>query len=468
MPTESGLKVTGFQVTRTLDRLVYDLLRTLRDTLSDPKVDLLRNQDDVDVLEFRILALLSQPLYVKHLLWRDYHVPAAEKWHRIRTPRKDEVRIHDEAINYLYKVLRRRLGLAQNLKERLPSMHQLLQAGCRLGSAEWGWPNATIKRDPGLSPRHPDAVPFQRTVEALERQCREWAREQAHQGADADTGIVARRRAQFGPPWLIVADCVAEIIAELSLFHDVLRALPTPLPAEFAEDAEFQKHFQAVVQSLNERYGLLRSCGLGPQMWFDSEALSVNVLEDIKKLRRGVTERREAQPDEKRPIAYETCFNALKGENARFAGCKTFGEFVETEVGNLLVWGGHAPLLSDEPTPGGRESENGDESGVDRDYDPDALEIEPTREEADRYIARCPELARDALMKAVVRVALAGRALDEPEILAELRGLIDQNDLHKQKFGKFKDDRALVKALCNHAQQIVQRHQQRLNPKSPS
>lgn len=466
MPTESGLPITGFRIARTLDRLVYDLLLILRNTLSDPTVDLLHDQDDVEMLEFRVLELLSQPLYVKHLLWRDYKKSSAEKWHLLRTARGEKLWIHDEAINYFYKVLRRRLGLAQNLKERLPSMHLLLQAGCRFGPAEQGWSDATIKRDPGLRPRHPEVVPFRRTVEALERQCQELAEEKVKsQGADADAGIVARRRAEFGPLWLIIADCVAEVIAELSLFHDVLRPLPTPLPAEFAEDAEFQKHFQAVVQSLNERYGLLRSCGLDPQVWFDSEALSVNVLEDIKELRGSVAERRKEQPDQERSIAYESCFNGLKGGKAKFAGCKTFSEFRETEVGALLVGGGHVSidpdLLDDD------ESKDDDESGVTRHFDPDEFGDEPTREEAKQYIAQYPELARDELMSTVVRVAFAGRALDEPEIMAELRGLIDRNDLHKKKFGAL-TDRSLVKALCNQAQQIVQRHQQRINRKSPS
>lgn len=458
MPTE--LRVTGFRITRTLDRLVYDLLLILRDTLSDPTVDLLRNQDDVDILEFRILALLSQPLYVKHLLWRDYKQSSAEKWCLLKTARGEKLRIHDEAINYFYKVLRRRLRLAQNLKERLPSMHQLLQAGCRLGPAEPGWPNATIQRDPGLSPRHPDAASFQRTIEALERQCREWAREQANQEADADASIVARRRAEFGPLWLIVADCVAEIIAELALFHDVLRTLPAPLSAEFAEDEKFQKYFQTVVQSLNERYGLLRSCGLDPQRWFDSEALSVNVLEDIKKLRSSVAEYLKKQPDEERYSAYQTGFNTLKGQGTRFAGCKTFSEFVETEVGAVLVWSGYGPLPPDSPAGGGK-SENGDESGDAPHFDPAEVEDEPARDEAEHYIARRPELAHDALMRRVVRVAFAGRALDEPEILAELRGLIDQNDLHRRRFGRLTPPQ-LVKALCDHAQQIVQRRQQRV------
>ena len=460
-----SLRVTGFQITRTLDQLVYDLLLILRDTLSDPTVDLLHNQDDVDILEFRVLALLSQPLYVKHLLWRDYKKSSAEKWHLLRTARGEKLRIHDEAINYFYKVLRRRLRLAQNLKERLPSMHQLLQAGCRWGPAEPGWPNATIQRDPGLSPRHQDAVSFQRTIEALERQCREWTREQtkskdAAADTDTDSGIVARRRAEFGPLWLIVADCIAEVIAELALFHDVLRTLPVPLPAEFAEDEKFQKYFQTVVQSLNERYGLLRSCGLDPQRWFDSEALSVNVLEDIKKLRSSVAEYLKKQPDEERYSAYQTGFNTLKGQGTRFAGCKTFSEFVETEVGAVLVWGGYGPLPPDSPTDGG-ESENDDKSGANPDFDPDAIGDEPTREAAEHYIAQYPELARDTLMSMVVRVAFAGRALDEPEILAEVRRLIAQNDLHRQRFGRLTTPQ-LVRALYDRAQQIVQRRQQRV------
>jgi hypothetical protein len=360
-------------------------------------------------------------------------------------------------------------------------MHLLLQAGCRLGPAEQGWPGTIIERNRELSSRNLDAAFFQRTAEALERQHQELAQEQAKRQdakADGDNTIVARRRTEFGPLWLIVADCAAEIVAELSLFHDVLRTLPTPLPAGFAEDAEFQRRLQRVLESLNERYGLLRSCGLDPNTWLGSEALSINVLKDIKELRRCVTRRLKSQPDEKRAHIWETCFNTLKGEKAKFAGCSTFSEFLETEIGTLAVWGGYSPLLPDAPAlvlrrilvnwlAEDRESEADDQSEVAGSFDPDDLDYELTHAETERYLAQCPDLARDALMSQVVRVVSAGRTLNEPGILAELRRLIDQNDRYRRRFGALPDHK-LAKALCERAIQIIQRHQQRFSPQSPS
>lgn len=456
MPIESELNVTGFRVTRTLDRLVYDLLLILRDTLSDPEVDLLHNQDDVENLELDVLELLSRPIYAKCLLWRDYH-PTGETWHRFTTPRGDEKRVYDQAINYFYQLLRRPLGLAQNRKERPTNMHLLLQAGCRHGPAERGWPEVTIRRDHALRPGDPETDAFARTDEALSAQHQAWSEALASARDDpASTAptIALRRHAEFGPLWLIVADYVAEIVPELSLFHDVLRTLPTPLPAAFAEDAEFQKRLQKVLETLNERYGLLRSCGLDPNRWWSVDALSVSVLKDIKALRQRVAQHGRDQPDKARAHAYETAFNTLKGGKSKFAGCATFSAFMETEVGHALLWGDYLPLPPADSVEDDDDAE--DASDVSGSSPADPATAEWTSEEADRYIAQYAPLADDALMTRVVQVIFAGHTLDEPEILAELHRLIDQNDLHRRRFGKLPDHK-LTKALCEHATALIQR-----------
>ncbi len=291
MPTESGLKLTGFKISRTLDRLVHDLLLILRDTLTDPNVDLLRNKNDRNRLDFKVLERLSQPPYVNDLLWRNYATYGEEKGKRITPPKGESFWLSFEADNYFRTVLQRRLGVANSLKGKPTSMHLLLQVACRFGSAEQGWPSVEIKRDKEQKPYGLDKIFFQRTAEALNRQRQELDREPTrHRDCEADdvNTIAQRERDNFGPLWLIVGDCATEIADELSLFYDVLQALPTPLRIEFAEDGNFQERLQKVLEPLNTRYGRLRSCGLDPKIWFDTSDLSIDVLKKIKEMRDGV------------------------------------------------------------------------------------------------------------------------------------------------------------------------------------
>lgn len=286
------LAVRGFRITRTIDMLLYNLLLILRDTLSDPETDLLGNQDHVDILEYRILDLLSRKYYVENLLWRNYkgaenEQPLCQKLDLHNNP----IRVYDQAANrnsiesaengeyltqdeefvflngfalnleaeyYFYHILRRRPELAQKQKEKPTSMHSLLQLWCHFGSAEQGWASTHIKRDKSMSPCGLDAPFFRRTAEALDRHQREVNQNQATD----NNSIATRRREEYGPFWFIINGSSAEINDRLSLFHDVLMLLPTPLPAEFAEDMKFQNRIQDVLETLNTRYGLLRSCGL--------------------------------------------------------------------------------------------------------------------------------------------------------------------------------------------------------------
>jgi hypothetical protein len=278
-----------FKISRTLDRLAFDLLLILRDTLSNPQIDL-RKKKDQDTLDVRLLALLSQPLYVRSLLWRDFRQDPADKWHPAgRTAEGREFRIYDEANNYLYRVLHRRLRLIQQLKEQPTNMHLLLQALCRFGPTGQGWAQATILRDPSRSKNLGDNALFRCVAKAL-RQVRQHLRSDS-----SDRALLQRRRLEFGPLWLVVGDLAVEAPEELSLF-EMLNAVPTPLPPAFAEDAEVQKRLRRVLEALNERYGLLRSCGLDPDSGLDCDDPSINVLKEIKELRQCAARRRRDGP----------------------------------------------------------------------------------------------------------------------------------------------------------------------------
>ena len=70
---------------------------------------------------------------------------------------------------------------------------------------------------------------------------------------------------------------------EMSLW-DTFAATPTPLDKPF--DREIKKQLQSVIDALNKKYALLRSCGLEPEDWLDRESLTIAKLKDLKCLRK--------------------------------------------------------------------------------------------------------------------------------------------------------------------------------------
>ena len=432
-----------FTISRTLDRLAFDLLLILRDTLSNPRIDLLRKDKDRDALAVRLLDLLSQPLYVRSLLWRDFRDPVGKRYPAGKTVAGRVVSIHDEAIDYLYGVLHRRLRLIQQLKEQPTNMHLLLQALCRFGPAGQGWGKATIQRSHGRSENLGDNPLLRRAAEAL-GQVRQQPRSDP-----SDRALLQRRRLEFGPLWLIVGDWAVEVPEELSLF-ELLSAVPTPLPSAFAQDADVQKRLRRVLEALNERYGLLRSCGLDPDSWLDDDEPSINVLKDIKALRQCAAGRRRDSPNLTAEHAYEACFNALKGEKQKFAGHAGFAPWLTTAAGSQVV---HGKVLSLDELPDIADPER---ESDDFDWD-----------EVKSYIARAPELAQDELMKYYFQLIYFGdQNLEEPEILAEIRRSIDNHPADKRRFGALPPD-ALAKALRKQAEQIIERILRRLTNRRP-
>jgi hypothetical protein len=94
------------------------------------------------------------------------------------------------------------------------------------------------------------------------------------------------------------------------------------------------------LESLNEKYGLLRSCGLPPEEWLNSAELSIARVKQLKQLRKRANEL--IANGATREIAYRNAFVSLTQEGGNIAGFTTFGEFLASPVSRRLfpqdVW----------------------------------------------------------------------------------------------------------------------------------
>jgi hypothetical protein len=189
-------------------------------------------------------------------------------------------------------------------------MHLLLKKLCQYGNPESLWQSVELKRDKNQIPTDDDHFSFQRVAMQLAAQCR--------QLGNHGNEISQRRREQYGPLWLSLEHGVAEVPAELALFFGVLEILPLPLNPDFADDPELQHLLSRVLESLNERYMLLRYCGLNPDPdrsnWMEREELSINVLREMSKLKKRVKDNLVADQEPHLELTYRQVFNQLKGE----------------------------------------------------------------------------------------------------------------------------------------------------------
>ncbi len=313
--------VRGFQLNTILDRLALDVLGILEQCL-------VRAPLDRDRLHLAILLTLSRRIYVEGLLYRDYRVDRESQWYNWSLPDGSAARIHEQGIVYLHKVLSRRPKLARRLRHEPGNMQLLLRLLCRHGPAEYGWRRAEIRRDKTLEAKG-EAPDF------LQPLALELAAQRARLGDDYSDNS-KRRREEYGPLWLIRGDCCAEVPEEMALF-EVLDASPLPLGRDFAEDAELQLMVVRVLDALNERYTLLRSCGLDPEVWHDRDEPSIARLRDMKQLRKPAEELLRLGIEEDNVDAYRRAFNQLKGSEKQFAGCATFDDFATTEHGMAIL-----------------------------------------------------------------------------------------------------------------------------------
>jgi hypothetical protein len=344
--------IRGFQINTILDRLALDVLGILEQCLT-------RAPLDRDRLHLAILMTLSRRIYVDNLLYRDFRLDRDSQWYNWTLADGSDVRIHEQGIVYLHKVLSRRPRLARRLRDEPGNMHLLLHLLCRFGPPERGWAAAEIRRDRTLEAagEAPDFLqPLALELAALRERLGDEYSEESR-----------RRRGEYGPIWLIRGECSAELPEELNLF-EVFDALPVPLIAAFAQDHELQRMLARVMDSLNERYMLLRSCGLDPEHWHDRDEPSISRLRDMKQLRRAAEELIRLSVEDDTVHAYRRAFGDLKAGAKQFAGCAVFDDFATSEVGMAMLR--YATLSLDEPL---ATDDEGDEwSRLEAIADPDA------------------------------------------------------------------------------------------------
>jgi hypothetical protein len=313
--------IRGFKINTILDRLAVDVLRILDQCLC-------ATQFDRDRFHLAVLLTLSRRLYVTNLLYRDFRVDRDSQWYSWSLPQGGSARVHEQSIVYLHRVLARRPRLARRLRHEPGNMHLLLGVLCRHGAARYGWPKTEIRRDQALVAQG-DAPEF------LKPLAFELAAQRARLGESYGEES-QRRRGQYGPLWLIRGECTAELPEEMSVF-DVVDAVPVPLDGEFAEDAEVQLMLVRVLDALNERYMLLRSCGLDPELWHDRDEPSIARLRELKRLRQDAEELLRLSIESDNIDAYRRAFDAAKGEAKLLGGFADFDEFATSEVGMAIL-----------------------------------------------------------------------------------------------------------------------------------
>ncbi|MGI9435402.1 MAG: hypothetical protein ACR2Q4_11330 [Geminicoccaceae bacterium] len=313
--------IRGFKVTDIVDRLALDMLRLLKDILSAPHFE-------QDRLYLGLLLTISRKTYVNKLLYRDYSADKETQWYSLPMPDGSDAKVHEQSVAYLQHVLSRKPKLARRLQHEPGNMHLLLGAFCRFGTSDKTWADAEVRRDQELElfDQAPDFyTPLGRTLAAL---CKSLGTDYSPEST--------RRREQYGPLWLIRDVCTAEVPEELSLF-DVVEGLPLPLDSNFTSDPELQRLVVRVMDALNERYMLLRGCGLNPAYWHDRDEPSIARLRDMKRLRQAADELLRLGIEESNIQAYRRTFNDLKGSAKTFAGFASFDDFASDETGMSML-----------------------------------------------------------------------------------------------------------------------------------
>ena len=437
--------IRGFKINTILDRLAIDMLSLMETHLS-------AEDADRDRYYLSILLTLSKKLYVSQLLYRDFRAAGDQQWHRYQLAEGKVAKVHEQSIVYLHQVLMRRLKLARRLKHEPGNMHLLLAQLARFGKGDEDWAAVDIRRDASLETDEGSADFSARLAAKLAKQ---------REALGDNFGDEARRRRdEYGPLWLTRPPNAAEMPEEMSWF-DVIDAAPAPLDAGFTGDVDAQRLVVRVLDSLNERYTLLRSCGLDPERWLERETPSIAKLRDLKRLRRQAEDYLRQSIEDEQVRSYRRAFDDLAGEDGQIAGFDSFDDFATSEVGMAIL---RYPIQSLDDAIGGDDDDD-DRSRHDLLADKDAEDIEErlARQEAagdwvSRLITDRPGWFDPAMRYFFEKVLGRGRPLypeegDEgvlfdPDFLALIAG---DDELDGQ------DDEALAAALYRRAQKLIKR-----------
>ncbi len=437
--------IRGFKINTILDRLAVDMLGLLDSHLAQSPLDR-------DRYCLAILLTLSRKLYVGQLLYRDFRAAGDQQWHRYTLPGGKSVKVHEQSVIYLQQVLMRRLKLARRLKHEPGNMHLLLAQLARFGPVAGGWSEVGLGRNAGRKASE-HAEDFREPLaNALAAQRRALG--------DGFGDEARRRREEYGPLWLTRREDAAEMPEEMSWF-DVVDAAPVPLEDGFVADPETQRLVVRVLDSLNERYTLLRSCGLDPERWHERDTPAIAKLRDMKRLRSQAEDYLRQSIEDDTVSAYRRAFEDLAGGSGQLGGFDGFDDFATSEAGMAML---RYPIQSLDDAIGGDDDDDersrhdllADDSAV------DAEERFARQEAADDWVTRLLEDRPgwfDPVMRYFFEQVLGhGRPLypeEEDEGILfdqEFLALIAGDD---ELAGQ--DDEALAANLYRRAQKLIKR-----------
>ncbi|MCK4494098.1 MAG: hypothetical protein KAU26_08590 [Methylococcales bacterium] len=283
-----------------------------------------------DRLTVKIMLSLNKKFYRRELLFRDYSQKASDLLIDYVMPSGHIEKLHIESIYYTEEILSRRLTIVSKQKSLPSNMHMLLLMLCRYNLNDC-WQRTKIKRR-HTEPSVTDPF-FKKTETIAKKQCKKLIKVSA---------VSETYRKKYGCFQLVSGRNSAELIEEISLF-DLIEVMPLPLKPEITSQSTwFVPLIERIVSSLNENYGLLRSCGLPPQEW--RGALSIGKLRDLKLLKKTTDSLLKTGQQRELNLAYQQAFleiqvHKTKNPNklAKLAGFYDFIEFSHSKVGTALL-----------------------------------------------------------------------------------------------------------------------------------
>lgn len=428
-------------------KLSFDILKILHDALTDITP---LNQNRLVV---QILLTLSHGIYVNGLLFRDFASnKKKESWHTWQVSGNKQIRIHQHSIIYLETVLMRRLTLANNLEEKPSNMHRLLKRFCQHGPREYRWEQVELQRDKNCKGNCEDQEFFQRIARPLKVQCQKLNNRFGE--------ISQRRRKQYGPLWLRLDHCAVEVPEELALFFEVLEVLPRPLRPNFAHCVELKNILTRVLESLNERYMLLRSCGLNPEEWMERDEPSVSNLREMKKLRQVARSLLKEGKDSPNSVweAYQKAFKSLQGTQKKFAGCQNFKEFVVSDYGMIMLSYPIPiyPVSSEEEDENREGPEETNRPNNEENFEKKII----NREHMQRFTCAHPELFYNNKVMLYFFIEILSGHQPFPPLEMDFKKLLDTDP----RYAPLSEEER-VKVLAEHAEEIMKQWSKRLHKK---
>lgn len=292
-----------------------------------------------DRFALKLMLSLSQArLYREELLFRDYSQQPDELWVDYVLPGGGIQKLHTESIFYVGLVLGKPLQLVAKHKSLPTNLHLLLLMLCRY-SLDTHWLRTWVKRKHEPATDIHEAF-FNPVAKLLKGLC---------QRLKTVPPLVQTYQQRYGALYLTAGQNRAEIPAEISLL-DVVEVVPSPLNAAIKLlPVWYPSLVERILLSLNEAYGLLRSCGLPPQEFWDE--LSIVKLRELKQLKTLAEPYLESRVKISRYDAFEQAFSTLQDKKSaanaqdqaepnkpgKIAGFDRFLEFAGSKVGARML-----------------------------------------------------------------------------------------------------------------------------------